>query len=447
MRFEARRGAATDRIAIARFVTDLVQQSFELRSREGVMPLEQAFARPVRATAIGEARSLGVVGTEPTGLREHRDIPVPAEERAAVERLADEGLITTEAVTALSSVLPTDAASLVDLSRQRFVVLGGTAELSPLSHLLRAGADVLTTHSSAASLQRRLRDDGLEQYSGRLYCAVDGVDLLRDAVEFSEAIVQFASDAPVHLVALAYKGGEGREWRLAAAMDGIIRRVLSAGRLASVTYYRSPSLITQISPRTAARSEQRLSIAKSVWTESLRLLTANTLFRPNVTREGGVFWALAMVPEQGSSYAAANVFGKTYAAEVYHADAQSSGTGAWRVSANVAPITATSSTDTPVTRVLFPHLRRLGVDVFAPAWSQRLMYLLLLSDLFGEAPRVDDVFTKQVHGGVFTSPWALNSLMTHAYIRSLSDRVTKPSHPHRRVAMMRARSSSEKSRP
>jgi len=60
------------------------------------------------------------------------------------------------------------------------------------------------------------------RYAGRLSVARDGVDLLASPVEFSRSIVEFADESPVHVGALAYKGGEAREMRLAAAMDGIV---------------------------------------------------------------------------------------------------------------------------------------------------------------------------------------------------------------------------------
>jgi hypothetical protein len=63
----------------------------------------------------------------------------------------------------------------------------------------------------------------------------------------------------------------------------------------------------------------------------------------------------------------------------------------------------------------------LGIDVIPAPLSQQLMFLLLMSDLFGDAraePRL--LFAKQIHGGVFTNPWALNSVMKQAYLRGIS---------------------------
>ena len=110
----------------------------------------------------------------------------------------------------------------------------------------------------------------------------------------------------------------------------------------------------------------------------------------------------------------ANLFGKIHSAEAY-AD---SATQPVRVSANVAPITSTESTATPQTRLLFPELARLGVTVFEPAVARTVMGSLLLHDLVRPMPARNGLFRQQVHGGVFTNAWALDSLMTMAYARA-----------------------------
>ena len=420
MRFEVSRGAAIERVEIARCIADRVQETFEFHEDGRVVSLQDAFGRRSSALPIVEISPEQLLGGGTAAGDRSDRLHSMADIDAEVARLAADELISDEAIAALRRAHETVAGTGHGRLRgEKFVLLGGTAELSPLSHLLRDGAEVLTTDSSLASLQRRLHDDGLEGYSGRLFRIRDGVDLLKNPVEFTESILEYATDQSVHVVALAYKGGEGREWRLAAAMDGIVRRLMTGKRLKSSAYYRSPSSITEVSERTAMTSQRRLESEGSAATRGISALTADTLYRPNIVGAAGTWWTRSLVPEQGASYAAANLFGKTYAAEVQVADARGAGAPALRVSANVAPITATGSTDTPATRALFPYLRPLGVEVFPARLAQRLMYLLLLADLFGDVTPGPIAFPKQVHGGVFTNPWALNSVFKEAYLKAL----------------------------
>ena len=101
---------------------------------------------------------------------------------------------------------------------------------------------------------------------------------------------------------------------------------------------------------------------------------------------------------------------KIYPAEVYCNDTV--------ISANVAPITTTISTDTALTRVAFPYAKDFGIKVFKPTTTRTLMYLLSVYDLLN--PQLSsnrNLFAKQVHGGVFTNPWSLASVMRLASCR------------------------------
>jgi hypothetical protein len=243
------------------------------------------------------------------------------------------------------------------------------------------------------------------------------VDLLESAAAFAETAIAFAGDSVVHVGALAYRGRQAREWRLTAAMDGIVRRLREAGVLGSVAYYLSPSIVTELSPATADISRARLASEQNVITESVRRLTRNMLFRPNMIEERGRHWARTFVVRQGVSYQAGNLFGKNYAAEVHAAGRRWSDRPV-RVSANVAPMTSTRSTEGPEASIALGQVKHLGVTVAEPPVTRALMFLLWMRDVFGPEPPSREVpFPQQVHGGVFTSAWALDSLLQLAYLK------------------------------
>ena len=418
MAFEPVRGASLERLAIARFATDLVQRSMELRSGGRVTVLEEAFRqtvrplnlvevnyRAIRAAAIVDGRiATGALQLEPHATAGHEQM-------------------TAEAVAAMQWSLSAIAANGLDLRGQKFVLLGGTAELSPLALLLDLGADVLTTHSSQASLERRMTAEpgSIVRFPGRLFSVPGGIDLLATPVEFAATITEFAAGDAVHIGALAYKGGQGREWRLAAAMDAIIRYVRRADLLRSVFAYLTPSMTVQLSHETAAVAARRLTEASSSRTALARALTLGTLFRPNLVAHGDTHWPRPIIPEQGASYFAANLLGKVYAAEVYAHDRQHSGMRL-RVSANVAPMTRTASNATPAAEAAFSEVERLGVRVFPAAVVRHVMGLLMLHDLFSPEAADAELFAKQFHGGVFTHPWSLNSVLKQAYVTAMLKR-------------------------
>ncbi len=413
LRFEILRASSGKRVEIAALVADLIQQRFVVRADRGPCSLEQWFGQDRRAMAFGE-----VPGAEGRPVAQ-------VDCGAVVADLERSRSLSEEASAGLRWALEQSGPSgdlRIDLAGERFVLLGGTAELSPLPLLLGCGADVLTTHTSPASLRRAAADRrGTRSPSGRLFAVDGGVDLLSSPAEFAESAISFAGSGRVHVGVFAYRGGEAREWRLAAVMDAILRRLQEVGRVASVTYYLSPSIATEISPATARLAADRASREQTLLTDAVRLLTLGSLFRSNLVGRGRHRWARSFVPRQGVSYQAGNLFGKNYVAEVL-AMSQRGAHDRVRVSANVAPITSTQSTDGPQAKLAFSKLGEMGITVFEPWLTRRLMFLLMIRDLFGPVrPPAPVPFPQQVHGGVFTNAWALNSVLQLAYLKARAE--------------------------
>jgi hypothetical protein len=425
MDFEVLRGVSEQRVEVANYITNLVQESFLFGLQHGTQTLGEALA--------ASAPPLPLTSEGPGSNYQEREIEISHKGQRfrgrdelleAIARFVRDGVMSEEAGRALdwSINFVTDSDHKDQLRGRKFVLLGGTAELSPLSNLLSSGADVLTTHSSPESLHRKLTSElGNSAYPGHLFHITNGSDLLISPDSFSQTIVDsFAKGEKLDVGLFAYKGGGGREWRLAAVMDGIVRKLQRLGLLRSVIYYLSPSMITEISSSTAALSRKRFDQQYSMDKRLLNPLTLNSLWKGNVLEGRGKFWTRSVLPYQGASYAAANLFGKIYPAEVYCPSFEPG--QAVIVSANVAPITATASTETAATRIAFAQAGHFGIDIFSPSTSRTLMYLLMLHDMLHPPPSCGQLFSKQLHGGVFTAPWALDSTLKLAYLRGILKR-------------------------
>ena len=336
------------------------------------------------------------------------------------ENLIGQRTISSEAISALKSITEYAYAKndgYINLRGQKFVLLGGTAELTPIYALLQAGATVLTTHTT--NVQDLIRSAG--EFCGTLYYATQGMDLLTQTKEIAQTIREFAGDDKVHLVTLAYRGGKGQELRLSVAQDGIIRTVCQ--QLASICCYVSPSVIAEISPQTAQDALQIYNKPLPITSKLLRKTTKQRWYGASIAQKDSRYWAKTICNFQGCSYAASNLFGKYYLAEIYCNDDT-------KISANVGGITATSSMDTPLLRAAFREAKRFFIDIFESDETRELMQAMLLYDLL--CTKDDNtLFCKQIHGGVFTTPWILSGCVEEAAIRGNVKRFIVPNNPIR----------------
>ncbi len=158
----------------------------------------------------------------------------------------------------------------------------------------------------------------------------------------------------------------------------------------------------------------------------LRALSGGRLYAPNAERDlpgpAGRTYGLydGVVPQQGPNYALAKRIQKWRALS-----ARAAG---HRVSANVAPSTATASV---LMRrdfaAAFAGAKHYGVEVFEPATTNAIMAALLVHDLRDDAcPANPDVtlghplelfMDKSVHGGLWRAGLQLRSVLAIAAIR------------------------------
>lgn len=318
-------------------------------------------------------------------------------EALEARRHLDEGM----AATLRGALARLDGDGKLDLSGERFALLGAGAEIAPTRHLLAAGATVLWCDRVAPPAS-------LAAGPGRLVHAAGASDLLAVPDRVAGTVARFAeSEGPVHLGLFAYGPGKGREWRLAAAMNAIARR-LPTSALRSVGLYVSPTSPAGLAPDEARARAERLERAPG-WQ---RAASAVGALRSGRASDDGPTAADVVVPIQGVSYQAAQWLEKRLAMVALASDRPE-----LRVSANVAPITQTRSLEHPVFRVAFRGAPAFGVCAYPPDFTRTLSGLAYVEDVTGSSSAT--FAEKHLHGGVFALPWSLESAIRLAAARGL----------------------------
>lgn len=426
VRFEAARCSLSsrERLDVACAIVDAAARSMVLADGHGgAVPLADAMREP--AAALGTerktlGRSVGIVprlpyrGTlaEGVGIRE-----VSAE------------LLARHAMTPAARKCLDWSAGLatLDLRGHRFALMGAGAELAPTEILLRAGASVLFLDlvPAEAWLARFVPT------AGTLDFVPGGVDLLAQPREIAATITAWAQGQPVHVGAFGYAAGGNREWRIAAAMNAIVR-ALPPSIVRSFATYVSPSAPAQACDEDAAHALERLARP----TLSERLMRGVRMLRPNLLHVEGTFWPRSVVGLQGASYLAAQYVEKRLSAEAIAARGLGgAGEVPPLVSSQVAGITRSASMAIPAFQASFAGGPALGLESYEPQttrWLAALIYLehLLNPDSAARAGRAagDErriaraVHACQVHGGLYAYPYAMEGTMVRAAMIGLRHR-------------------------
>ena len=417
VQFELRRVASAKRVTIAREMLACAQEQLRFVGERGDEPLAEHLARPAAPLALEEVRLLGAGRLTPRV--EYAGYSYAGGRLAHLaEELLARAHASRAACDALRWLAQRFAEEPVDLGGHRFAILGAGAELSPVPLLLEAGADVLWI--DLAEPPADLVKD--TQLSGRLFFPPGGANLLERPAEIAASIAAFAEGSPLHVGLYAYAPGQCQEWRLAAAMNAIVRS-LPAGTADSVSLFTSPTTPAAVQPEDQQAASQRLADAPA-WQRALR--SAGRLSDGHA-RRGDACIARAVVRIQGASYQAAQYLAKMLASEVWAVYGNDLGDGGppLRASANTAGVTRTRSLSMPIFEAGFLGGPAFGVDTFAPAATRWLNGLLLLHDLLNdaaparqpglsEAERARRLHAQQVHGGIFSLPYALEPTLTAA---------------------------------
>ncbi len=415
VRFEAARAGSPRRDEVARFLAQRTQDQLSFRSN--------GTSEPLAAHLAAEATRDIQLARRPVGGRPGLRAEVPFDGRVhrgrevltLLDQLQERRLMTARAADGVRWTverIEADGGAL-DLSGQRFAVLGASAELAPTAMLLEAGATVLWV--DVAEPERLLNGHrGERPLAGALVTAPGARDLLQAPGAIAAAVRRFAEegdDGRVHLGLFAYAPGAARELRLSAAMDAIAR-ALGPDVVRSVALYISPTVPSCVQPEDRGAVEAQLK-RLPLWKGVLGRLGA--LPGPGHHVVGDVAIARAIVTLQGTTYQAAQYLTKIAAAEAW-ATADRPVT----VSANVAGITNTRSLAHPLFQAGFVGAPSFGVQIFQPATTRALNGLLMLHDVLNpDAPgaaaarhpspaaKARAVLAQQIHGGVYALPWTL----------------------------------------
>jgi len=414
VQFELRRIASPQRAQIAREMIVEMHSTLRFCGPAGEQALAEQLERVAEPLALEELRLLGAGGLTPRVEHQQRSY-AGGQLRDLAELLLSRAHLTRSAADALCWLAESFGQEPIDLAGQRFAILGAGAELSPVPLLLEAGAEVLWIDLTAPP-EGLVKDS---QLSGRLFFPPGGADILRQPAEIAATLRAFAEPGPLHIGLYAYAPGRSREWRLAAAMNAIVRS-LPRGSVDSLCLLVSPTSPATVQEEDQRAAEQQLAEAPA-WQ---RLLRAAGRLPDGHARADGQAVARAIVPVQGASYQAAQYLTKTLAAEAWAVDGNASG-APLRVSANSAAITRTRSLSTPIFEAAFVGAPAFGVDTFAPEATRWLNGLLALHDLLNDAAprneaglpdevRARRLHAQQVHGGIFALPYALEPAITAA---------------------------------
>ena len=410
-----------------------------LRKGEDVTPREAMarFREPRFATGLVEGRA----EPETTLTIPHRGQELSGD---ALERQLDDwlrrGMMEPSAAEALRRV--TREPEWLDLRDLHFAMLGAGAEVGPFSVLSRHGANLIAVDLDRADIWRRLIA-GARAGAGRMsfplrepmpadadderLAAVAGANLLTEAPEIRTWLAGL--DTPFCIGGYAYLHGPDHV-RVEVAMDAIMEDLVAARSDVTLAFLLTPTDVFVI-PREAAeaaRSSYANAGLPTVWRGPLNKISKGRLYAPNAERDvhdsGGRTWGLydGIVPQQGPNYALAKRIQKWRALT-----ARAAGV---RVSANVAPSTATASV---LMRrefaAAFAGAKHYGVDVFAPDTTNAIMAALLVHDLRNDdcpanpatplAHPLELFMDEAVHGGLWRTGLQLRSVIEIAAIRGL----------------------------
>jgi virulence-associated protein VagC len=382
----------------------------------GEHPLRDAVAaRPLDGYGTAEVRGAGE--------RERRlTVPYRGERLSgdALHRRLDDwvgrGVVEPSHAEAVGRVA--DDPDWLDLTGDRFALLGAGAEMSPLRALLRWGATVHAVDLPGPSVWDQI-GAAAQDGAGRVLAPqhadapTPGLDLLQDPAGAREWLG--GADGPLTVGNYVYADGAAFA-RLAIAADAVGEAVLRERPGSALAVLATPTDVFAVPPEAVEHARDRY--ARRGWRVPaqvpVRALSGRRLFRPNYARtvrvpdgrELGV--ADVLVVQQGPNYALAKSLQRWRSVSAL-ADGV-------RVSANVAPPTRTRSVlRNRVLAAAYAGAGRFGIEVFAPATAATLMAAQLVHDLREPAYRPEhpqDLYLRGAnHGGLWRVPYEPRSVL------------------------------------
>lgn len=429
-RFESARIGSARRVELAQELYDATVSSLNF-AKDGVeVPLSESLSN-VKGVAPKTSERVGNTGSNgwtPELILDGKTYRGVSEARVAVQKLHEAHHVSNAAAKGLNWLLDhcEKSGGTLSLRGQKFALLGASAELSPISVLLGAGATVRWIDVKPPGDAVGSQGDAL---GGKIISSEGGDDLLTNPHAVLAALREFASDGPVHLGLFAYAPGASRELRLAGVMNAMVN-VLGPDVVKSVSFYISPTSPGELQPEDLEVAAARAKSPR-LWQRGFQ---ATRMLRPGGHESiTGAAVVRGVISLQGAAYQAAQYLMKIIAGEVL----ATRGLGGKPVtlSTNVAGITNTRSLSHPLFQIAFQGAPQFGVRIFEPLTTRSVSGMLMVHDLLNpDAPsaagrtyaspaeRAKASRTEQIHGGTYDLPWQFESAVKTAAILGLGKR-------------------------
>jgi hypothetical protein len=403
-------------VAIARDGLASMSERMRFATVDGDIGLAEAVARPVAepletATVTGSGKAEGELvlpyqGRHLRGADLHRQL----------DRWVAAGHMEPSCAEAVRVVA--DHPQWLSLSGHRVVVLGAGAEMSPLTALLRWGADVVGVDLPRPALWQRLLETA-NRHAGRLHLPVApaghdlvagtglGADLLHDGHRVASWLADL--DGPLTVGNYVYADG-ALHVRVTAAVDSLTTHLLDRRSDVGLAFLATPTDVFAVPAEAVAEATRRWDAHEGIGRirRPLRVASAGRLLTRNYPPDADPGINDSLVAQQGPNYALAKRLQRWRAAQ-----ARAAGTP---VSLRVAPATRTRSVvKNRLLAAAFTGAHRFGIEVFEPATSNTLMAALLVHDLCAgripaSEPWREEAFAA-AHGGLWRQPYVPRSVL------------------------------------
>jgi hypothetical protein len=397
---------------IARAGLAAVQDRMRAEQDGAELPLAEALSIP----AHRPLRTVTVTGTE----KPETELTLPY----AGELLRGAGLQRQLDVWTAAGTIEQSCAEMVrevaanpdwlDLADLSVVVLGAAAEMGPLPAVLGWGGTVVGVDLPRPDLQARIRRTA-EGAAGRLIIPENGADLLTDL----PAVAEWLAGIDGRLVLGNYVYAPGAVYaRLSAAVDALTVHLRRQRPDTALSFLATPTDVYAVPHSAVAQAGERFQ-DRSRRARLAGRLSGGRLLQPNYPGDADPGIADSLIAQQGPNYALAKRI-QRWRATVSRQDGVTT-------SFAVAPPTNTRSvTNNRLLAAAYAGAHLFGVEVFAPATSNKLMAALLVHQLRRPRPAADRSWQDEAfgaaHGGLWRVAYQPRSALGLAALRGLSGR-------------------------
>ncbi|AGZ44827.1 hypothetical protein [Actinoplanes friuliensis] len=304
----------------------------------------------------------------------------------------------------------------LNLSDQRIVVLGAGAEMGPLPAVLAWGGTVVGLDLPRPQLWARVAGTARKS-AGTLIAPGSSVeDAGIDLLTGLPAAASWLLEREGRLVLGNYVYAPGAAYaRLSAAVDALGVHVREQRPETALAFLATPTDAFAVPGDAVAQATSRFR-ERSAAARTTGALSGGRLLQPNYPEGADPGIADSLVPQQGPNYALAKRI-QRWRASVSRQDGVP-------VSFSVAPPTRTRSvTSNRLLAAAYAGAHLFGVEIFAPATSNRLMAALMVHQLRKPRPAAPSAWVDETvgaaHGGLWRTAYQPRTALGLAAVRGL----------------------------